>query len=61
MNTSRKDRNSITDIMTKKDIIYSQTYYYRQGCHIIKPLDPSLPVRLIEIEFEKQPSLHQNS
>ena len=39
--------------MTKQDIIYSQTYYHRQRhCIYIKPLDPSLPLRPIEIEFE---------
>ena len=28
MCATRKDRNSIIDIATKQDIIYSQTYYY---------------------------------
>ena len=38
--------------MTKQDILYSQTYYHRQRHRIYKPLDPSLPLRPIEIEFE---------
>ena len=45
MCATRKDRNSIIDIMTKQDIIYSQTYYHWQR-HCITPLRP------IEIEFE---------
>ena len=31
MHATRKDQNSIIDIVTKQDIIYSQTYYYWQG------------------------------
>ena len=52
MNTSRKDWSSIFDFMTEQDIIYFQTYYHRQRHCICKPLDPSIPLRLIEIEFK---------
>ena len=52
MCATRKDWNSIIDIMTKQDIIYSQTYYHQQGVAYIKPLDSSLPLRPMEIEFE---------
>ena len=39
--------------MTKQDIIYSQTHYHRQRHCICKTINPSLPLRPIEIEFEK--------
>ena len=38
MHATRKDQNSIIDIMTKQDIIYSQTHYHQQGCGIYKAI-----------------------
>ena len=49
MHTSRKDRSSIIDFMTKQDII-------GKGIAYVKPLDPNLPLRPIEIEFENNHS-----
>ena len=38
MHATRKDWNSIIDIVTKQDIIYSQTYYHQQGHGIYKAI-----------------------
>ena len=38
MRATRKDQNSIIDIVTKQDIIYPQTYNHWQGHSIYKAI-----------------------
>ena len=52
MHITRKDWSSITAIQPNKTSFTPRHTITGKGIAYIKPLDPSLPLRLIEIEFE---------